>query len=141
MSDDLKDIDALTWEQIGMTSPLPGPIPKRIINEAIRIAVLPHVVEMTRAQIEAAKGTNYAVTRDEESGKFIPVESPEALALLQNGGARVEVWPRPPSTPAYKELMDRAGGKPTEHVETTLNASGSLAELIAGTWSRPKKEE
>lgn len=134
MSDAIKDIDALTWEQIGMTSPLPGPIPKRIINEAIRIAVLPHVVEMTRAQIEAAKGTRFLVTRD-ENGKFMPVTEESQIE------SAVEVWPRPPSTPAYKELMDRAGGKPTEHVETTLNASGSLAELIAGTWSRPKKEE
>lgn len=91
---------------------------------------------MTEAQIAAAKGTKYLVTRSKIGGKF-EVVTQEMLksGLLQRDDVIVEVWEKQPSTPAYTDLMNRALDKPAEQKqEIDVNLPGVeavLAKLFA----------
>ena len=58
-------------------------------------------------------------------GKFKRVTHPATITRILNAPKGqyefFDVWTRDPSTPAFKDLMDRAFGKPAEHVDLVVN--------------------
>ncbi len=85
------------------------------------------------AQMAQALGTKHAVARDLKTGKFIPLDDEKVKLMLQCGQAdQIELWDRPPSTPAFIALADRAIDKPTEMVELTGKDGGPLVV----TWEK-----
>lgn len=102
-------------------------------RERLRVLVAEHMDDMTLAQIKAAKGTNYLVTRMKQGGKFEVVTKEMIDAgLLKREDVTIEVWEKQPSTQAYTDLMNRALDKPKEQpqeiqVTGTLNIENRLA--------------
>lgn len=93
--------------------------------EALMQLVKEHLVEMTSAQIAAAKGTNYLLVRHED-GTF---SRPDNLADIDRAiakGDRMEVFTERPHTPAFTDLMNRVFGVPPKRVEMTGKEGGPL---------------
>jgi len=95
---------------------------KEAAREALRVIVMQHMAEMSEAQISAAKGLKYLMTRD-ATGKFVKVTAAMAGAL--DGTEIIEVWEEKPSTPAFTDLMNRALDKPAEQ-EQAVKIGGTL---------------
>lgn len=75
------------------------------------------------AQIAAAKGTKYLVTRGAD-GKFTKVTEAMALAWTDENQPIIEVWEEKPSTPAFTDLLNRAADKPIEPAQdVNVNAN------------------
>lgn len=105
----------------------PATITKELAREALRRVVLQHMDDMVSAQIAAAKGLHYLVTRDRKTGKFIRVT--EAMAKAKQGQddteETIEVWEKDPSVQAFTDLMNRALDKPKEQ-EQDVNHGGTI---------------
>ena len=99
-------------------------------REIVRQVIMRDAEEMTAAQIAAAKGLKYLVTRDAKTGKFVRVTQ----STLDSIETLVEVWEKDPSTAAYTDLMNRALDKPKEQ-EQEIKVTGDevrFALLLAG---------
>lgn len=110
----------------------PATFTKEAAREALRQIVLAQMHDMASAQIAAAKGLRYLVTRDRKSGKFIRVT--EAMAKAKSGAdddeETIEVWEKDPSVQAFTDLMNRALDKPKEQ-EQVISISGELTIVEA----------
>ena len=101
---------------------------KTLVKEAARTLVRELVCKELRplveAQIRAALGIRHFVLRGPD-GKFKRVTHPATITRILNAPKGqyefFDVWTRDPSTPAFKDLMDRAFGKPAEHVDLVVN--------------------
>jgi hypothetical protein len=79
------------------------------------------------AQMAQALGTKHAVARDKKTGKFIPLDDEKVKLMIACGMAEeIELWDRPPSTPAAQFLADRAIDKPSELLQVTGAEGGPL---------------
>jgi hypothetical protein len=113
-------------------SKIPKTLEKEAAREAVRAFVTARMTPMLEAQLAAACGVKYIVARKKKGGTFRPV-SKEMLRDLDPDEDIVEVWEKPPHTPAFVELMNRALDKATEHVEAQVNVFGEIqARLEAG---------
>ena len=52
-----------------------------------------------------------------------------------------DIWTRDPSTAAFKDLMDRALGKPTEHVDMTVSADAERIRILHAGRERNARAE
>ena len=86
--------------------------------EVARQLVYEHLAPMMLAQIQHAKGINHIYKRL-KNGKFERVVDAEEILRLLNdeGEGSLQVFVKDPSSQSFKELMDRAFGKPTEDVK------------------------
>jgi uncharacterized protein YfbU (UPF0304 family) len=80
---------------------------------------------MHEAQIKNALGIRYLVSRDRKTGKFTKLTEAEAEARSKDGKWQrdneiLEVWDERPNVQAYTDIMNRVLGKPTEHLEQTV---------------------
>ncbi len=119
MADELRKLD---WDELGITRPTNGPVPKAVVREAVRVAIQPHVKALVEAQVAQACGIKYLIARDAD-GKFKRVADvgPQELdALLADGASIIEVWTKDPSTPAFTDLMNRAIDKPQEQEQEII---------------------
>ena len=90
-------------------------------RQLLREQFIKDLPEFYLAQKAQALGTKYLVSRDPKTGKFVPLDEEKTKLMLACGmGDAIEVWDRPPSTPAFLALWDRALDKPTEHVEQEI---------------------
>ena len=85
---------------------------KEELRRQVREAVGRELGPMIAAQIAAAKGCKYLVTRSAKGGKFTVVT--EAMARLKQGSDEdiMEVWEKFPSALAFAYLLDQAIDKP-----------------------------
>ena len=112
----------LDWDELGITRPANGPVPKAVVREAARVAIQPHVKALVEAQVAQACGIKYLMARNAK-GEFKRVADvgPEELdALLADGNTIIEVWTKDPSTPAFTDLMNRAIDKPKEQEQDVV---------------------
>ena len=88
----------------------------RMEEDAFREEVKKHLEPILEAQVANAMGIKYIVVRKKKGGKFTRVTTAMAKARegLQNDEEIIEVWEKDPSSHAFKELLDRAYGKPRE---------------------------
>ena len=100
--------------------------------EVIRQMVAAKIGPMTEAQIAAATGYRHLVARDRVGGKFKPITEAEA-ARLNDPEIVTEIWEKHPSPEAYRNLLDRAMGRPVETLQADVNleAGPKLAILLA----------
>ena len=87
---------------------------------------------MTAAQISAAEGVKYLVSRNKKGGKFTHLTEEAAKRILSGEDQEneiVEEWEKLPSTQAYAYLMDQVVGKAKNVVEAEVNLNAS-AELL-----------
>ena len=104
----------------------------KLIEEAlVRELVSQHITPMTLAQIAAATGYKHLVARDKAGGKFKSI-TPEEVDRLNDPSMVAEIWEKHPSPEAYKTLLGRAYGRPTEKVvaEVSHEAGPKLAILL-----------
>lgn len=87
---------------------------KEAARDALREAVLLEMGEMISAQVAAAKGLRYLVTREKKTGKFVRVTEAMAKAKRGKDEESIEVWEKDPSVQAFTDLMNRALDKPKE---------------------------
>ena len=93
---------------------------------------------MTEAQIAAAKGIKYLVGRAKKGGKFIHLTAEQVQAYLSRPEGEeaefevVEMWEKPPSTPAFADLMDRALDKAAQPVQVAgdVNVTVDVVERL-----------
>lgn len=96
--------------------------------------------DMLRAQIAKAKGISFLVTRDEATGKFVPVTC-RMLKTLDPKDV-IEVWEKAPDTQAFNTLADRAMDRALQPIDlkderkapqamTTPEIMSELEALIA----------
>lgn len=96
-------------------------------RELLREQFVKDLPDFYLAQKAQALGTKYLVTRDPKTGKFVPLDEAATKLMLDCGqGHAIEVWDRPPSTPAFVSLWDRALDKPSEHIELTGEDGGPV---------------
>ena len=78
---------------------------------------------MIAAQIAAAKGCKYLVTRSAKGGKSTVVT--EAMARLKQGSDEdiMEVWEKFPSALAFAYLLDQAIDKPKAQLDVNVDAN------------------
>ena len=100
--------------------------------EVIRQMVRESIGPMTRAQIAAATGYRHLVARDRKGGKFKPITEAE-VEQLNDPDMVAEIWEKHPSPEAYRNLLDRAMGRPVETLQADVNleAGPKLAILLA----------
>ena len=101
-------------------------------EELVRAMVAKALGPMTEAQIAAATGYKHLVARDKQGGKFKSI-TPEEVAKLNDGDLVTEIWEKHPSPEAYRNLLDRSYGRPTERLQADVNveAGPKLAILLA----------
>jgi hypothetical protein len=90
-----------------------------LLQEMVRAALRP----MVEAQVAAATGYKHLVARDKRGGKFKPITVDE-IERLNSGELVEEIWEKHPSPEAFRVLLDRAYGKPSEKMQ--LEHSGRL---------------
>jgi hypothetical protein len=130
----------LDWDELGITRPAQGPIPKAVVREAVRVAIQPHVKALVEAQVAQACGIKYLVVRDAD-GKFKRIGKSGLEELLAAGEVIVEVWEKDPSTAAFTDLMNRAIDRPKEQEQEIIvhDAEKMLERLDA--WKRRHRRE
>ena len=100
---------------------------KKAIRDRLLARFEAEADKMFDAQFAQAFGTKFLVARDHKTGKFIPLNEETTKLMIETGQAEaMEIWDRPPSTPAFVALADRAIDKPSEHVELTGADGGPL---------------
>lgn len=106
-------------------------ISKAEARELLRQQFINDLPEFYQSQKAQALGTKYLVSRDPKTGKFVPLDAEQTDLMLKCGqGDTIEVWDRPPSTPAFIALWDRALDKPKEFMELTGEDGGPVELLI-----------
>lgn len=112
--------------------PRKGRIEALTAAETIRTMVAAKIGQMTEAQIAAATGYRHLVARDRKGGKFKPITAAE-VERLNDPEMVAEIWEKHPSPEAYRNLLDRAMGRPVETLQADLNleAGPKLAILLA----------
>lgn len=99
---------------------------KEASREALRVIVLEHMREMTKAQVAAAKGYKYLMYRKKAGGEFKAVTHEMVKGgLLEKDDVIIEMWEKQPSTPAFTDLMNRALDKPKEQ-EQEVKVTGGM---------------
>jgi|SRR5689334_339372 len=93
--------------------------------EALMQIVKEHLVEMTAAQIAAAKGTHYLLVRHED-GTFSRAQNAEDIDRAIAKGDKMEVFTERPHTPAFTDLMNRVFGVPPKRLEMTGAEGGAI---------------
>lgn len=114
------------------TGPKPG-FDKLRQHERLREMVAAAQDEMAAAQIAAAKGMKYLVSRNKRGGKFTHLTKEGAEAILSGKDREnevVEEWEKLPNVNAFMYLMDQTIGKPKNVVEADVNVTAD-AELLA----------
>ena len=119
----------------GAGRPLGSREPKTLDKEAAREVVRRRVTEallpLVDAQIAAATGLKYLVTRSKTGGKFTVVTEAMARARKGNPGEIIEVWEKFPSTHAFQELLNRALDRPKEQsVDMNVCANEDLLKRL-----------
>jgi len=109
----------LDWDELGITRPANGPVPKAVVREAVRVAIQPHVKALVEAQVAQACGIKYLVVRD-AAGKFVRIGKAGLEERLAAGETLVEVWEKDPSTAAFTDLMNRAIDRPKEQEQEII---------------------
>lgn len=105
---------------------------EKLAEEAlVRELVSESIVPMTRAQIAAATGYKHLVARDKAGGKFKSI-TPEEVERLNDPSMVAEIWEKHPSPEAYKHLLDRAYGRPSERMDVKHEVGPRLELILAG---------
>lgn len=110
-------------------------------HDRLRALVLGRMDRMTEAQIAAAEGVSYLMAREKKGGKFVPLTAAMAMAIVSGKDKEheaVEVWEKPPSTPAYAYLMDQTIGKAKDVQDINLTGTVDIAERLAAGRKRAK---
>lgn len=113
---------------MGKRGPKPGAVyeptkQKALMRQVIRDLVEKNLPQMVAAQLAAATGTKYLVTRGPD-GKFTKVT--EAMAGALKGDEIIEVWEEKPSHQAFQAIIDHAIDKAPAHVELTGEGGGPV---------------
>jgi hypothetical protein len=133
MSDESDEV--LSWDQLGITKPKEGPLSKRIVREAVRVAIMPHIRAIVEAQVGQACGIKYLVKRDED-GKFSRI-GPEGIG----DGVGIEVWEKDPSTAAAVNLLHYAIDKPKEQEQEIVVHDGDKIRERLNAWKLAHRGE
>lgn len=102
---------------------------KRIAHARLVKKVVKALDPMVDAQIAHATGIKFLVARRKNGGKFERVtqeELEDVLAGQDDGRIVLEVFDKDPSVQAFTDLLNRALGKPVEHVEMAGDGGGPL---------------
>ena len=117
---------------------------KDAVRARLRELVAAEMDPLVRAQIAAAKGVRHFVLR-EPDGKFKRVTNPATITRILNAPRGrydyYDIWTRDPSTAAFKNLMDRALGKPTEHVDMTVSDDAERIRILHAGRERNARAE
>ena len=92
--------------------------------------------ELAEAQIAAARGIRYLVSRDKQTGKFEVLDEKKAKARLANHDPKrevIEMWAKSPSFQSYKDLADRYMDQPTQPIQH----EGDLDVEMTVRWKEP----
>lgn len=103
-------------------------------HDRLREMVFAEQDAMTAAQIEAAKGLKYLVSRNKQGGKFKHLTKEAAEAILSGQDSEneiVEEWEKLPSTQAYSYLIDQTVGRATEVQEINLTVDARADRVLA----------
>ena len=96
---------------------------KEIARARLRELVHQEFDKLIEAQIRTALGVRHFVLR-EPDGKFKRVTTPATITRILNAPPGKyefhDIWVRDPNTAAFKDLMDRAFDKPSEHIALTV---------------------
>jgi hypothetical protein len=98
-------------------------------RELIRTKVAEKLEAMVDAHIAHAIGTKYLVARHKAGGKFERVSETELAQVLagqDDGRIVLEVFDKDPSVQSLTDLLNRALGKPAEHVEVSGADGGPM---------------
>jgi hypothetical protein len=104
-------------------------------REELRRMVIDSLGPMVAAQVDAAKGLKYLVTRDRKTGKFLRVT--EAMARVKQESEKeetIEVWEKDPSTHAFDSLVNQAIDAPARQVAVTGQDGGPFTIKIEKSW-------
>ena len=117
---------------------------KAAARQRVRELVCAELDPLVEAQIQTALGVRHFVVR-EKDGKFKRVTNPATITRILNApNGRYDyydIWTRDPSTAAFKDLMDRALGKPTEHVDMTVSADAERIRILHAGRERNARAE
>ena len=117
---------------------------KAAARQRVRELVCAELDPLVEAQIQTALGVRHFVVR-EKDGKFKRVTNPATITRILNApNGRYEyydIWTRDPSTQAFKDLMDRALGKPTEHVDMTVSDDAARIRILHAGRERNARAE
>ena len=117
---------------------------KAAARQRVRELVCAELDPLIEAQIQAALGVRHFVLR-EKNRKFKRVTDPATITHILNAPeGRYEyydIWTRDPSTQAFKDLMDRALGKPTEHVDMTVSDDAERIRILHAGRERNARAE
>lgn len=98
---------------------------KDAAREKVRQAITAHLDVLIAAQVANAKGLQYLVYRDKQTGKFERVRS---LEDVDQDAEVIEVWEKDPSVQAFTDLLNRAIDRPKEQVqEIEIRADNTTA--------------
>lgn len=117
-----------------------GHVTKKVLDREVQRQVLHQLVlarlqPMTTAQIDAASGISHFMLRDPATGQFKRLTDPDEIQAALNAegaseGSTYYVHTKDPSTPAYKDLLDRVMGKPVEHLAVEVTANLTLENRL-----------
>jgi hypothetical protein len=103
----------------------PATLEKERVREQVRQYINLHVQDLLHAQVANAKGLQYLVYRDKQTGKFERVRS---LEDVDQDAEVIEVWEKDPSVQAFTDLLNRAIDRPKEQVqEIEIRADNTTA--------------
>jgi hypothetical protein len=103
----------------------PATLEKERVREQVRQFINAHVQDLLHAQVANAKGLQYLVYRDKQTGKFERVRS---LEDVDQDAEVIEVWEKDPSVQAFTDLLNRAIDRPKEQVqEIEIRADNTTA--------------
>lgn len=98
---------------------------KEAAREYVRKTITAHLPALVDAQVANAKGLQYLVYRDKQTGKFERVRS---LEDVDQDAEVIEVWEKDPSVQAFTDLLNRAIDRPKEQVqEIEIRADNTTA--------------
>jgi hypothetical protein len=103
---------------------------KEMEEAVLRQKIKERLAPILDAQMAIAQGIKYLVWRDKASGKFKPVPEARFKALIEEG-VQMEVWEEKPNVFAFRELLDRAYGKPKETLDVSMR--GNIADWLVQT--------
>jgi hypothetical protein len=100
-------------------------VAKEAVREQVRLYITEHLPDLLRGQVANAKGLQYLVYRDKQTGKFERVRS---LEDVDQDAEVIEVWEKDPSVQAFTDLLNRAIDRPKEQVqEIEIRADNTTA--------------
>jgi hypothetical protein len=101
---------------------------KAAAREYARQRITARLGPLIDAALALAEGFKYLVVRDKATGRFLRVAGPNER--IKKGEEIIEVWHKPPSNQAIRDLLDRAIDRPKEQ-QLDMNVTVDWDKRIA----------